>query len=317
MRFQGFLQYERICLLTYGGMTILLSQEWPSDSGYTSRGYISYLISSVGIQKNLNLSQHNKSAIRMMKGNIFHLRTNQVKQISGLITYMRYIFESYNPGPDLCDDPFHPFSPDELAQHTPIQMRTYLIHHLPNPLGPTPIDSGPISSTRLTGCSTAAIECIGFKKGIKREIFAYPSLKDERYFDSFSRSLFIVAKSHKCDEVLDPIYTPGSEPEQSELFEAKQTFMFSVFNANLLTAMVKTIVRKHLNTTDAQAVWRELSNDMRTLSKGASEKRSLTQYITNTVLDDNFKRTTEQFVLHFKEQLGNWMKSLMTVSIFH
>ena len=75
-----------------------------------------------------------------------------------------------------------------------------------------------------------------------------------RYFDSFSRSLFIVAKSLECNEVLDPTYTPGSEPEQKQLFEPKQTFMFSVFNANLLTDMGKTIVRKHLSTTDAQAV---------------------------------------------------------------
>ena len=41
---------------------------------------------------------------------------------------------------------------------------------------------------------------------------------------------------------------------------------------------------------------------MRTSSKGVSEKRRLTQYVTNTVLDDNFKGTTEQFVLHFNEQ---------------
>ena len=41
---------------------------------------------------------------------------------------------------------------------------------------------------------------------------------------------------------------------------------------------------------------------MRTSSKGASEKRRLTQYVTNTVLDDNFKGTTEQFVIHFNEQ---------------
>ena len=41
---------------------------------------------------------------------------------------------------------------------------------------------------------------------------------------------------------------------------------------------------------------------MRTSSQGGSEKRRLTQYVTNTVLDDNFKGTTEQFVLHFNEQ---------------
>ena len=149
-------------------------------------------------------------------------------------------------------------------------MRTYLIQHLPIPHGTDPVTSGPISSTRRTGYSTAATELMGFKKGTRREIATYASLKDERYFDAFRRSLFIVAKSHKCNEVLDPTYTPGSEPEQRELFDAKQTFVFSFFNANLLTDMGKTIVRKHLNTTDAQAVWRELSEHMRTPSKGAS-----------------------------------------------
>ena len=94
-----------------------------------------------------------------------------------------------------------------------------------------------------------------YKKDIKREIAAYPLLKDEIYFDSFSRSLFIVAKSHECSEVLDPTYTPGSEPEKQELFEAKQTFIFIVFNASLLTNMGKAIARKHSSTSDAQAVW--------------------------------------------------------------
>ena len=64
----------------------------------------------------------------------------------------------------------------------------------------------------------------------------------------------------------------------------------------------ETIVRRHLTNTDAQTVGKELSEHMRTSSKGASEKRRLTQYVTNTDLDDNFKGTTEQFVLHFNEQ---------------
>ena len=92
-------------------------------------------------------------------------------------------------------------------------MKTYLIQHLPDLHGPEPVPSGPISSTRPTGYSTAAIELIGFKKGIKREIAAYPSLKDERYFDGFKRILFIVEKSHECNEVLEPTYTPSSEPD--------------------------------------------------------------------------------------------------------
>ena len=167
-----------------------------------------------------------------------------------------------------------------------------MIQHLPKPIGPEPIISGPISSSRPTGYSPAAIELMGFKKGIKRQISAYPSLNDERYFDGFQRILCIFAKTHECSEVLDRNYTPGSEPEEKELFEAKQTFMFSVFNTNLQTDMGKTIVRSG----------KDLSEHMKTSSKGASEKRRLTQYVTNTVLDDNFKGTTEQFVLHFNEQ---------------
>ena len=231
-----------------------------------------------------------------------YLRTKQIKQMCGLIKYMKHVFAACNSDIDARDDPFHPFTPDEWSQQTSTMLRTYLIQHLPNPIGPEQIPSGPIPSSRPTGYSPAAIELMGFKKRIKREIAAYPSLKDERYFDGFKRSLLIVAKTHECNEVLDPNYTPGSEPAEQELFEAKQTFMFSVFNANLQTDMGKTIVRSHLANTDAQSVWKELNEHMRTSYKGPSERRRLTQYVTNDVLDDNYKGTTEQFVLHFNEQ---------------
>ena len=78
--------------------------------------------------------------------------------------------------------------------------------------------------------------------------------------------------------------------------------MFSVFNKHLLTDMGKTIVRKHVHNTDPKAVWKDQQEHMKSSSKGASAKRRLTQYVTNTVLDDNFKGTTVQFVLHFNEQ---------------
>ena len=125
-------------------------------------------------------------------------------------------------------------------------------------------------------------------------------MKDERYFDSFSRSLYITAKSHEYNEVLDPDYTPSNS--ENELFEAKQIFMFSVLDKHLLTDMGKTIFRKHVQTTDAQSVWKDFQEYMKSSSKRASEKRRLTQYVTNTVFYDNYKGTTEQFVLHFNEQ---------------
>ena len=145
-----------------------------------------------------------------------NLRTNQVKQMCGIITYMKHVFGAYNSDNDPRDDPFHPFSPDEWSQQTSTTLRTYLVQNLPDPHGPEPIPSGPISSSRPTGYSPAAIELMGFKKGIKREIA--PSLKDEKDFDGFKRSLLIVPKSHECNEVLDPTYTPGSEPEGQDVY---------------------------------------------------------------------------------------------------
>ena len=191
----------------------------------------------------------------------------------------KHVFGVYNSDIDPRDDPFHPFTPDEWSQQATTMLRTYLIQLLPNPNGPEPGHSAPIPSSRPAGYSPAAIELMGFKKGIKRERAAYCSIKVERYFDGFKRSLLIVAKTHECNEVLDPNYTPGGEPEEIELFEAKQTFMFSVLNANLQADMGKTIVRRHLANTDAQAVWKELSEHMRTSSKGASEREEKTHPI--------------------------------------
>ena len=46
-------------------------------------------------------------------GQGLYLRTNQMKQIYELITYMKHLFGPYNSGIAPPDDPFHPFSPDE------------------------------------------------------------------------------------------------------------------------------------------------------------------------------------------------------------
>ena len=239
-------------------LTNLLGHDSTGDPGIALRQWVHFQ----GVENILDLLSWEEDELKAIPaqqvftlddhGQGSYLRTNQTKQICGLITYMKHVFRDYNSGIEVRTDPFHPFLPEEWNQHTSTMLRTFLIQHLPNPIGPQPVISGPISSSKPAAYSPAALELMSFKKGIKREITAYPSLKDERYFDGFKRSLFIVAKTHECSEFLDPNYTPGSEPEEQELFEAKQTFMFSVLNTNLQTDMGKTIVRRHLASTDAQ-----------------------------------------------------------------
>ena len=106
-------------------------------------------------------------------------------------------------------------------------------------------------------------------------------------------------------------------PILKKLFEAKQVFRFSVLDKHLLTDIGKTIVRKYVHTTDAQSMWKDFQEHMKFSSKGASETRRLSQYVTNIVLDDNYKGTTEQFVLHFNGQFRQLEKFLKSLNILH
>ena len=56
-----------------------------------------------------------------------------------------------------------------------VMLRTYLIQNLPDPHGPEPVPSGPISSSRPTGYSTAEIELMGYiKKGYQERNSCIP-----------------------------------------------------------------------------------------------------------------------------------------------
>ena len=221
-------QNPRVPPLWEHSLTTLLGHDPTSDPGIALRQWVHFQ----GVHNILDLLSWDQEELKAVPfqqvyspddhGQGLYLRTNQIKQMFGLITYMKHVFAAYNSDIPR-DDPFHPFTPDEWSQQTSKMLRTYLIQNLPDPHGPEPVPSGPISSSRPTGYLPAAVELMGFNQGITREIAAYPSLKDERYFDGFKRSLFIVAKTHESNEVLDPTYNPGSEPEEQELFEAKQT----------------------------------------------------------------------------------------------
>ena len=204
------IQNSRVPPLWEDSLTTLLGHDPTNDPGIALRKWVHFQ----GVHNILNLLSWDQEELKAVPAHQvyshddhfqgLYLRTNQIKQIYGLITYTKHVFAAYNSDIDPRDDPFHPFTPDEWSQQTSTMLRTYLIQHLPNPNGPEPVPSGPISSSRPTGYSPAAIELMGFKKGIKREIAVYPSLKDERFFDGFKRSLFIVAKTYKCNEVLGP-----------------------------------------------------------------------------------------------------------------
>ena len=74
--------------------------------------------------------------------------------------------------------------------------------------------------------------------------------------------------------MLDPDCIP--KESEKELFNAKQIFTFVVFDKHLLTNMGKALVRRYVYDTDAQTVWNDFQDHMKSSSEGASEKRRLT-----------------------------------------
>ena len=59
------------------------------------------------------------------------------------------------------------------------------------------------------------------------------------------------AYEHKCEQVLDPGYTPNpSDPDEVALFESQQRFMYSVFAKTLVEGKAADILREYSDPRD-------------------------------------------------------------------
>ena len=142
-----------------------------------------------------------------------------------------------------------------------------------------------------------------FQKGIKRDPNLFMTLKDEKQWDNFKRSTKAQVRSQGVSEVLDPNYTP-SKPEEIALFKLKQEYMYAVAEKTLLTDIGKTAVRRQESTFDAQAVYKELFDQMDKSTKASLNSTNLLKYITSVKLGDgSWKGNTESFLLHWMDQV--------------
>ena len=135
-------QVPRLSPVWEYSLTTLLGHDPTTEPGIALRHWVHFQ----GVHSLLDLLSWDAEELKTIttqrvyslddQGQYIHLRTNQVKQICGFITYMKHLFGSYHSGIAPPDDQFHPFSPDEWTQQTQTQMRAYLIQHLPDPHGP-------------------------------------------------------------------------------------------------------------------------------------------------------------------------------------
>ena len=117
-------QNPRIPPLWEHSLTTLFGHDPTSDPGIALR----YWVHFQGVHNILDLLSWDQEELKIISAKPvyslddhrqgLYLRTSQVKQMDGLITYMKHVVGAYNSDMYPRDDPFQPFTPDEWFQQT-------------------------------------------------------------------------------------------------------------------------------------------------------------------------------------------------------
>jgi len=80
-----------------------------------------------------------------------------------------------------------------------------------------------------------------FMKGIKRDPSLFPTLKDEKFHNSWHRSFENQMHAQGLHQVIDPTYNPTT-PDEQAIFSLMQTLTYAVLEAKVITMKGKEIV---------------------------------------------------------------------------
>ncbi len=102
--------------------------------------------------------------------------------------------------------------------------------------------------------------------------------------------------------MLDPAYKPL--PTEKDLFEAKQRYMYAVFERVLQMDKGKALVRLNEATSNTQKIFMELCQDALRSTCASIDSLRLLSYITSVRIgDSHWNRTLHSFILHWQEQV--------------
>jgi hypothetical protein len=107
--------------------------------------------------------------------------------------------------------------------------------------------------------------------------------------------------AHGCENILSQSYVPAT-PDDTILFIEQQKFMYDVWVNVLRTPMGKHYVRKNEGNRDAQAVWRDYANYMRSSTRADIEIEDLMTALTSLRIDSQ-RGNAQKFILGWLDQL--------------
>ena len=172
-----------------------------------------------------------------------------------------------------------------------------LSHHEPQQL----MTSFP-SEFKNTTHSESKTALAYFKKGTKRDASVYPIFKNDKYYDTFQRPFLANLKAQGLYDVADPDHDPESgDIYEEELFQGKQSFLYSVLVTSLQTEKGRELVKEFEG--DARSIILKLHHYHTKSNVAQHDIITLTTDITNLTLNDSWKGTVRQFLSHNKEKL--------------
>jgi hypothetical protein len=156
-----------------------------------------------------------------------------------------------------------------------------------------------------------------WRKGVKRGMTQYPTLKHDHQFDAWNRETKAVADSQGLSNVLNPKYVPTGI-ESLVLLKEQNIFMFAVFNKTLQTDQSKKLVRAHEGDSNAQAVYTKLRAYALILTKSSLDSSKLLTHITSLRINDgHWCGTTHGYILHWQDQVHKYHTMVPKTDTFH
>jgi hypothetical protein len=139
-------------------------------------------------------------------------------------------------------------------------------------------------------------------KGIRRDVNAYKDFKEDRYYDSWIKSVKANAKLHGVSNVLDKDYTPVGD-EAIDEFEDMQTFMWAIVVNTVKTPTGKQLIREY--DGDAQTIFAKLHHELKSSQKAEFSADDLHDKIKALSLS-KWTGTFVSFLEHWSSQLFLW-----------
>ena len=214
----------------------------------------------------------------------------EMRQIMGLQEYIRYYAKNVSHKVYESIDDW-----EKLTAKDFVLFRINIAPTLPPDVAPSaaPTQPPPVTNDPLKD----------WKKGIKRDMSIFKELKRVKDWDQWDTQFRADVATQGLSRVLDNTFIAKTYEDRA-LFQQQQHYLYAVFVRVPKTDKGKAIVCKYKSTFHAQSIYKDLQEYATNSTQAIIDSNTLLQYITTARIDDgSWNGTTEQFVLHWMEQV--------------